>query len=62
MTIKLDLKTLLTLGGIIAMLGGFVYTTKLRLDLADQRIDKIENDCSRLQRKLGRPKKSKEIK
>ena len=50
MKIQLDLKTLITLAGIVAMLSGFVYTTTLRLDLIDQRIEKVEDDCQRLKR------------
>ena len=57
MKIQLDLKTLITLAGIVAMLSGFVYTTKLRLDLIDQRIEKVEDDYRRLKRS-SRSKKS----
>ncbi len=56
MKLNIDLKTLLTLGGIVAMLSGFVYTTTLRLDLVDQRIERLEADCDSLRRQL-RPKK-----
>ena len=56
MKLELDVKTLITLAGIVAMLSGFVYTTKLRLDLVDQRIEKVETECRQLKRKL-RPKK-----
>ena len=57
MKIQLDLKTLITLAGIVAMLSGFVYTTKLRFDLIDQRIEKVEDDYRRLKRS-SRSKKS----
>ena len=57
MKLELDVKTLITLAGIVAMLSGFVYTTKLRLDLVDQRIEKVEAECHQLKRKL-RPKKT----
>ena len=56
MKLNIDLKTLLTLGGIVAMLSGFVYTTTLRLDLVDQRIERLEADWDSLRRQL-RPKK-----
>ena len=56
MKIEFDIKTLITLGGIVAMLSGFVYTTRLRLEIFDQRIEKIESDNHQLKRKL-RPKK-----
>jgi len=58
MKIELDIKTLITLGGIVAMLGGFVYTTRLRFELIDARIEKVENQQSAIKRKL-RPKKNK---
>ena len=57
MKLEFDIKTLITLGGIVAMLSGFVYTTKLRLDLVDQRIEKVESECHKLKRRL-QPKKS----
>ena len=57
MKLEVDIKTLITLGGIVAMLSGFVYTTKLRLDLVDQRIEKVESECHKLKRRL-QPKKS----
>ena len=42
MKITLDLKTLITLGGILAMLGGFVYTTTLRLNNIEKQVDSLE--------------------
>lgn len=64
MKFEIDLKTLLTLGGILAMLAGFFYTTKLRLENIETQIVKIEEDYDRLNRKLNRKstKKSKEQK
>ena len=59
MKLEFDIKTLITLGGIIAMLSGFVYTTKLRLDLVDQRIEKVESECHQLKRRLRSKKTSK---
>jgi len=58
MKISVDLKTLITLGGIVAMLSGFVYTTTLRLESIETRIEKLEADQQRLQRKL-KPRKQK---
>ena len=57
MKLEVDLKTLITLGGIVAMLSGFVYTTKLRLDLVDQRREKVDSESHKLKRRL-QPKKS----
>mgnify|MGYP007063685161 CR=1 FL=1 len=42
MKITLDLKTLVTLGGILAMLSGFVYTTTLRLNNIEEQVDSLE--------------------
>ena len=57
MKVEFDIKTLITLGGIVAMLSGFVYTTRLRLEIFDQRIEKVESDYHHLKRRL-RPKKA----
>ena len=54
MKFEIDLKTLVTLGGILAMLAGFFYTTKLRLENIETQIVKIEEDQDRLNRKLNR--------
>jgi len=64
MKFEIDLKTLLTLGGILAMLAGFVYTTKLRLENIEAQVIQIEEDQDRLNRRLNRKstKKSKEQK
>ena len=64
MKFEVDLKTLLTLGGILAMLAGFVYTTKLRLENIEEQIVEIEEAQDRLGRKLNRKsiKKGKEQK
>ena len=50
MKITLDLKTLITLGGILAMLGGFVYTTTLRLNNIEQQVDSLEERQRSLER------------
>jgi hypothetical protein len=63
MKITLDLKTLVTLGGILAMLSGFVYTTTLRLNNIEEQVDSLEErqDASerRAQRKVRTHKKAK---
>jgi hypothetical protein len=51
MKIELDLKTLITLGGIIAMLSGFVYTTSLRLEMVESRLERVENEQTTLKKK-----------
>jgi hypothetical protein len=52
MKIELDIKTLITLGGIVAMLSGFVYTTRMRFDLIDTRLEQLEDHQSVIKRKL----------
>ena len=47
-SIKLDIKLLLTLGALLAALGGFYYTTEMRLDNLEAAVDhhsgeKVEN-------------------
>ena len=39
--LTLDIKTLITVCGIIAMLGGFYYSTQYRLDALEEQITKI---------------------
>ena len=39
--LTLDIKTLITVCGIIAMLGGFYYSTQYRLDDLEDQITKI---------------------
>ncbi len=39
--LTLDIKTLITVCGIIAMLGGFYYSTQYRLDALEDQITKI---------------------
>ena len=35
---KFDLKTLITLAGIIMLMGGFYYTTQLRLEILENEV------------------------
>ena len=46
--IKLDIKILLTLAAIIAGLGGFYYTTQLRLDHLEDSV----SECSGIQKQV----------
>ena len=64
MKFEIDLKTLITLGGILAMLAGSFYTTKLRLENIETQIVKIEEKQDRLDRRVNRKsgKKGKEQK
>jgi len=46
MNLKLDIKLLLTLLVIVASLGGFYYTTQLRLDVLEKSISTSQNIIS----------------
>ena len=41
MNITLDVKTLLTIGGIVAVLGGFYYSTQHRLSSLEDKIEHV---------------------
>ena len=48
---KLDIKTLITLLTIAATLGGFYYTTQIRLDSLEQEISQVKKQIKRIARK-----------
>ena len=56
MNITLDMRTLLTIGGIIAVLGGFYYSTQHRLSSLE---DKIEHVSTQLDSQSGELKQIK---
>ena len=41
MNITLDIKTLLTIGGVVAVLGGFYYSTQHRLTSLEDKIEHV---------------------
>ena len=47
---KLDIKTLITLLTIAAVLGGFYYTTQIRLDSLEQEVTQVKKQIKRLTR------------
>jgi len=47
MKLELNLTTILTIGGIIAVLGGFYYTTQHRLDHIEAELERIEKIAKR---------------
>ena len=47
MKTEIDLKTAITIGAIIAVLGGFYYTTQLRLDHVEGELERIEKIAKR---------------
>ena len=42
--VKLDLKTLIVLGGFLVTMGGFYYTTELRLERLESEIRAVDSD------------------
>ena len=42
--IKLDVKTLITVGGIFVALGGFYYTTQLRLESLEEKVQVLSEN------------------
>jgi len=48
---KLDIKTLITLFTFAATLGGFYYTTQIRLDNLEQEVTQVKKQIKRLVRK-----------
>jgi len=60
---KLDLKILITIGGIIAVLGGFYFTTQLRLDSLEEKIEKISSEIHEkhheIEKQIARLKRAK---
>jgi len=49
---KLDIKTLITLFTIAATLGGFYYSTQLRLDSLEEDVVKLQKQVKRLARQV----------
>jgi hypothetical protein len=48
---KLDIKTLITLLTIAATLGGFYYTTQIRLGSLEQEVVQVKKEIKRINRK-----------
>ena len=49
-TMKLDIKTLITLLTISATLGGFYYTTQSRLDILEQEVTQLQKQIKKIRR------------
>jgi len=52
---KLDIKTLITLFTIAATLGGFYYSTQIRLDNLEQEVSQLQKQVKRLAKKKKIP-------
>ena len=57
MNITLDVKTLLTIAGIIAILGGFYYTTQHRLTLLEEKILYVSGQIDNQTKDINQVKK-----
>tara|TARA_R110000824_G_scaffold46551_1_gene133597 strand:+ start:128 stop:301 length:174 start_codon:yes stop_codon:yes gene_type:complete len=57
MKAEVDIKTALTIGGIIAILAGFYYTTQLRLDNIEQEISEIRAELVKTNKLIRRKNK-----
>jgi len=54
---KLDIKTLVMLGGLAVAFGGFYYGTQLRLDYLESSIQDVQNDSNDCSARIGSLKK-----
>jgi len=45
---KIDVKFLITIGAFVALMGGFYYTTTLRLEKLERDVEKLEKTNDRL--------------
>ncbi len=50
--IKLDLKSLIAIGTILITIGGFYYTTKLRLDVLESEIKTLKEKTGSLSKEI----------
>tara|TARA_B100000678_G_C18179855_1_gene490706 strand:+ start:552 stop:701 length:150 start_codon:yes stop_codon:yes gene_type:complete len=48
---KLDIKTVITLLGIAAMMGGFYYTTEMRLDSLESKVASLAKKINKAAKK-----------
>jgi len=56
---KLDIKTIITLLTMAAALGGFYYTTQMRLDSLEQEVASLKKADSKLRKLINRRGASK---
>ena len=57
MKAEIDIKTALTIGAAIAILGGFYYTTQMRLDNIEQEISELHSEISKTNKLIRRKSK-----
>ena len=56
---EIELSTLIKIGGILAMLAGFMYTTQYRLNELEENIVEIQHEQKRLHKRIVRHNKTK---
>ena len=54
---KLDIKTLITIVTFAATMGGFYYSTQLRLDYLEENVSAVEKQVKQLKRKIVKKNK-----
>ena len=57
MKAEVDIKTVLAVGSIIALLGGFYYTTQMRLDNIEQEIGELHSEIAKTNKLIRRKSK-----
>ena len=57
MKLELNLTTILTIGGVVAVLGGFYYTTQHRLDHLEGKVTALQEEIARVEKIAKRKKK-----
>tara|TARA_R110000751_G_scaffold102891_1_gene198119 strand:- start:755 stop:919 length:165 start_codon:yes stop_codon:yes gene_type:complete len=53
---KLDLKTVITIGVLLVPLVGFYYTTNMRLDALEAEVQQVQKQVKQLKKTKGRKK------
>jgi len=53
---KIDIKTIITIGGLLVPLVGFYYTTNMRLDDLELKVQKVQKQVKQIKSKGRRSK------
>jgi|TARA_R100000234_G_scaffold39983_1_gene23946 hypothetical protein len=54
---KVDIKTIITIGGLLVPLVGFYYTTNIRLDTLEAKVQQVQKQVKQLKKSKGRKNK-----
>ena len=57
MKAEVDIKTALTISGIVALLAGFYYTTQMRLDNIEQEMQELHSQLAKTNKLIRRKSK-----